>query len=165
VVTVKKEVGRILDHNGDIYPELFKDDTSAVWVCRAVRVYRFLDPILTANEIGEEKLFYKHMRYFVLHILARRSRVLRKPELDLSDADKLELSRELNDLATLIFNEVQSFRAIKGYLALSRNLTDMVQLAQRVMAAIATRDQTATTAAVAPSATPISPSPQPPATI
>lgn len=144
-VAVKKEVGKVLDRRGTIYPELFKDNTSAVGVCRAVRAYRFLDAILTANEVGAEKLFYRHLRYFILHILARKSAVLRNTELSIEN-DKATLSRELNDFATLVFNEVLRFPSTKGYLALSRNITDAAQLSRQVMAAFAAREQAAATA-------------------
>ncbi len=148
VITLKKEIGKILDRQGNIYAELFKSDTSAVWVCRAVRTYRFLDNILTRNEWGsgryEERMFYRHARFFILHILARKSKVLRKPELILAEEDKIVLSRELNEYATLIFNEAEKFRGAKGYLALSRNQTDGIQLADRVMHAINSIEQTKT---------------------
>lgn len=143
IVTVKKEVGKVLDRRGIIYPELFKDNTPAVWVCRAVRAYRYLDRILTANEIGQERLFYRHFRYFILHILARKSTVLRKSELSI-ESDKSVLSRELNEFATLIYNEVLRFDSTKGYLALSRNVTDAVQLSRQIMTAIAAREHAAT---------------------
>jgi hypothetical protein len=160
-VAVKKEVGKILDRKGTIYPELFKDNTSAVWVCRAVRAYRFLDAILTANEIGREKLYYRHFRYFILHILARKSAVLRNADLSIEN-DKTTLSRELNDFATLIYNEVLRFPSTKGYLALSRNVTDAVQLSRQVMAAIAAREQAASVVPNQPVQPPTAVSPTPP---
>jgi len=146
-VTAKKEFGRIWDRQGAIYPQLFKDTASAVWVCRAVRVFRFLNSILASNEAAAylyaERMFYRHARYFILHILARKSKMLRKPELALSEDDKLTLSRELNEFATLIFNEAEKFRGYTGYLALSRNMTWAVPLAERVMKAIADREAAA----------------------
>jgi hypothetical protein len=160
-VAVKKEIGKVLDRKGTIYSELFKDNTSAVSVCRAVRAYRFLDAILTSNEIGREKLFYRHLRYFILHILARKSSVLRNPDLNIEN-DKTTLSRELNDFATLIYNEVLRFPSAKGYLALSRNVTDAVQLSRQVMAAIAAREQAASVAPNPPTQAPTAVSPTPP---
>lgn len=160
-VAVKKEIGKVLDRKGTIYPELFKDNTSAVSVCRAVRAYRFLDAILTSNEIGREKLFYRHLRYFILHILARKSSVLRNPDLNIEN-DKTTLSRELNDFATLIYNEVLRFPSAKGYLALSRNVTDAVQLSRQVMASIAAREQAASVAPNPPTQAPTAVSPTPP---
>jgi hypothetical protein len=132
-VALKKEVGKIFVRTGAFYPILFNEHTDAVWVVRAVRAYRLLDGMISGREAGPEKLFYRYMRYFILHILARRSKVLRKPELSISADDQLVLSRELDDLGVLIYNSSQPFIASKGYLALSRNLTDCVQLAQSVM--------------------------------
>ncbi len=146
-VTTKKEIGKVLDRNGKIYPELFRDTTGALWVCRAVRAYRFLIGILYSNELASggttmyaSRMFYRHFRYFVLHVLARKSRVLRRPEINLSEDDLQVLSRELNELATIIFDEAEKFKGHKGYLALSRNLTDAVQLAEKVMNALAAKE-------------------------
>lgn len=144
-VAAKKEIGRIWDRQGTIYPQLFKDTTSAVWVCRAVRIFRFLNSIMESNEAAAygryaERMFYRHARYLILHILARKSKVLRKPELAMSQDDKLTLSRELNEYATLIFNEAEKLRGCTGYLALSRNMSWAVPLAESVMKALTERE-------------------------
>ena len=70
----------------------------------------------------------------------------------------LALSRDVNELATLIYNEAERMRGLTGYLALSRNLTISVQLATRVMTELTARDQAAAAAAQ------VSPSVQPPIT-
>jgi hypothetical protein len=154
-VTAKKEIGRVWNRQGAIYPALFQDTTSATRVCRTVRIYRFIDEILESNERAaefrySERIFYRHMRYFVMHILARKSTVLRKPELAVSEDDKLTLSREINEIATLIYNEAEAMQAPVGYLAVSRNLTWARPLADRVMQALATQEAARAQQAVAP---------------
>jgi len=161
-VVVKKEAGRLLDRNGAIYPLLFPPTCSAVWLSRAVRSYRFLDAFLSSREYGQEKLFYRHMRYFILHIFARRSRTLRRDDLDVSVSDKEDYSRMVDELSTLIFDEVQTFPIEKGWLALSRSLTDSVQLAAKIMTALRVKDDAAAFLAQPP--TTASPIPQPPST-
>lgn len=164
-VTVKKEVGKLLDRNGTIYAALFPANLDAGKVCRFIRIYRFLDQILTAREIGREKLYYRHLRYFILTIWSRRSAVLRATGLALTETEKQTLSRELDELGALIYTETVRFLTDKGWLAISRNLTDSSQLAQRVMQTLANSDAAAGAAAPAPApANPNSPNPQPPAT-
>lgn len=166
-VTVKKEVGKLLDRNGTIYASLFPANLDAGKVCRFIRVYRFLDQILTAREIGREKLYYRHLRYFILSVLSRRSGVLRATGLQPTEAEKQSLSRELDELAAVIYNEAVRFLSNKGWLAISRNLTDSSQLAQKIMQNLATGAAAAATPAPAAAPAPANPNssnPPPPAT-
>jgi len=139
-VIVKKEVGKLFDRNGPIYATLFAATTDAGRVWRYTQIFRFLDAIFSDREFGPERLFYRHMRHFVLHIWARRSRVLNSGGLMVTDDEKLILSREIDEIAAFIYNEILRFPTDKGMLAISRNLTDATQLAGQVMRALAARD-------------------------
>jgi hypothetical protein len=61
--------------------------------------------------------------------------LINKVEIDLSDDDKIELSRIALELAELIYNIAESQFASdqKGYLAIFKSLTDVVPLTSRVM--------------------------------
>ena len=84
-------------------------------------------------------MFYRHGRYFILHILTRRNQqMLRKPEINISDVDKTELSRVALELAELIYTEAETlFHRQRGYLAVFRSSTDAIPLAESVMQRIA----------------------------
>jgi hypothetical protein len=87
-------------------------------------------------------MFYRHGRFFVLHILARRHRTLiDKAETELSETDKNELTRAVIELAELIYTAAEArFSQSKGYLSVFRNLTDAAPLAQDVMQRLAQLD-------------------------
>jgi hypothetical protein len=139
VVAGKSEIGQIYDRNAGFYNSIFKDNLTGVHLCRAVRIFDYLNGILGASERAENdynrRMFFRHGRYFVFHILARRHRsLLDKPEMTLSEGDKTELSRVLLELAELIYQLAESrFKRVKGYLAIFRNTTDAIPLAQDVM--------------------------------
>ena len=139
IVAAKKEIGQLYERNGEIYPSLFRQSLSGVHLCRAVRIYDYLNGILFNSELTGgnyyRRMFFRHGRYFVLHILARRSRpLLDKPELELSEADKLDSSRLVLELAEIIFTVAEArFNHVIGYLAIFRNATDALPLAQDVM--------------------------------
>ena len=60
--------------------------------------------------------------------------MLDKPEMSLSEGDKSELSRVLLELSELIYQLAEGrFKRVKGYLAIFRNSTDAIPLAQDVM--------------------------------
>jgi hypothetical protein len=111
-----------------------------------VRIYEYLDDILAASERSENsysrRMFFRHGRYFLMHILARQHRViLDKPELTLSEEDKTELSRTILELAEFVYMEAEAmFSGVKGYLSVFQNVTDSQPLAQRVMQRLAERD-------------------------
>ena len=138
VVAAKREVSQLYKRE-HYYSTLFSDRLSGVTLCRYVRIFTYLDGIFAASErssSGRQKMFYRHGRFFILDILSRQNKaLLNKPEIDLSDADKNELSRIVNDLETLIYNIAESQFASenKSYLSIFKNLTDVRPLNSRVM--------------------------------
>jgi hypothetical protein len=147
VVAAKKESGQLYDRNGEYYPTLFGAGLSGIRLCRAVRIFEYLDRILAGSEAATnayfQRMFYRHGRFFIIHILARRHQpLLLKPELELSQADQLELSRFVTDLAELIYPIAEAVRLQtgKGYLSIFRNLTDAAPLARNVMQELAQQD-------------------------
>jgi hypothetical protein len=182
IVTAKKEVGQIHDRNGDFYPTLFTNGLSGVALCRATRIYNYFNGILAAAEASENgyfrRMFFRHGRFFILHIFSRRHQaLLRKAEIELSAADQSEMSRHLLDLAEVIYSVADAkFQRNKGYLSIFRNLTDAQPLAQEVMQRLDQLDAQRAAPPIAPAAvqapppaaattaTPASPTPPPSAT-
>lgn len=157
VVTAKKELGLIYDREGEFYPKLFKNSLTGVHLCRYVRIFECLDKIFAASVIAEtdwyRRMFYRHSRFFILHILARRHRaILDKPELVLSTDDQTELSRVALEIAELVYTTAEaSFNRMKGYLSIFRNMADSESLAQDVMKQLGAIDaQKAAAAAIHP---------------
>lgn len=136
IVTAKKESGQIYPQFNQI---LFPPDLSGLQLYRSVQIFQYLDGIFAASEQAEtetrRKMFYRHGRFFILHILARRHvPLLNKPELTISETDKTELSRISLELAELIYTVAESqCDPEKGYLSIFRNLTDAKPLALAVM--------------------------------
>lgn len=136
VVAAKKEIGQLYKR---YYLTLFSDKISGIMLCRYVRIFQYLEGIFSASEnaaTGRQKMFYKHGRFFILDILGRRNkRLINKVGIELSDDDKIELSRIALELAELIYNIAESQFASdqKGYLAIFKSLTDVVPLTNRVM--------------------------------
>jgi hypothetical protein len=164
VVAAKKESGQIYDQTGPYYPALFRGNLSGIQLCRAVRIHQYLNEIFAASERVEQnysarKMFFRHGRFFILHILARRSRrLIDKAEPSLSDADKAELSRAALELAELVYTAAEAmFNRSKGYLSIFRNMTDAEPLARDAMQRLAQQDAQRQPAAAAPT-TPNSPS-------
>lgn len=183
IVAAKKESGQLYNGDGEYYPTLFRAGLSGIQLCRSVRIYENLDSIFGASERAEtdyfRRMFYRHGRFFILHILARRKRpLIEKAEPELSALDQAELSRTATELAELIYSAAEAkFSRSKGYLSIFRNLTDAEPLAQDVMQRLAQQDaqkqaaaQAAVAAAAAPALAPAapanqnSPNPHPPAT-
>ncbi len=169
IVAAKKESGQLYDRHGVFYPTLFGAGLSGVRLARAVRIYDYLDGVLAASEAAsndyDQRMFYRHGRFFIMHTVARRKpAILDKAELVLSEADKLDLSRMLTDLAEFIFIRAEALRKQrnKGYLAIFRNLTDAEPLAATVMQDLANPAPLVPVAPVAP-AIPVMPAPVPPA--
>jgi len=139
IVAAKKEIGQIYDVSGPYYPTLFKEGLSGMRLCRAVRIYEYLDGILQSSETAEtemfRRMFYRHGRYFILCIVARKYPTLfSTSEIDLSDQDKIELSRGILEIAEVIYSAAEAqFNRSKGYLSIFRNLTDAEPLARHVM--------------------------------
>lgn len=147
IVAAKKEVGQLHDASGAIYPRLFTGTLSGVQLCRRVRIYEYMSEVIQnaeATETGLRTAFFRHGRYFVMHIVARKHRALiEKPELDLSNEDKLALSRLALDMTELVWDVAQRQAYQKGYLSVFRNQTDAEPLARAVMREIAERDKAA----------------------
>jgi AIPR protein len=144
VVTAKKEIGQLYKR---YYSNLFSNELSGILLCRYVRIFQYLDPIFADSEKAEtdirRKMFYRHGRFFILDILSRRCKpLINKPEVNLSQEDKTELSRIATDIAELIYSLAESLFASgnKGYLAIFKNLTDVVPLTSAVMEELACRD-------------------------
>jgi hypothetical protein len=139
IVIAKREIGQISDRNGAYYPTLFRDNLTGAQLYRKVQVYRYIDSILENEEStsrGQRKNFFRHGRYFIMHIWARRNQaMLNKAEFILSEDDKLEISRLILVIAEQIWTVSEAMFAAdpKGYLTIFRNLTDAEPLAQAVM--------------------------------
>ncbi len=146
VVAAKREISQLYKREHH-YSRLFSKQLSGVTLCRYVRIFQYLDQIFAASEKAEtenrRKMFYRHGRFFILDILSRRYKLLlNKPEVNLSQDDKTELSRIATDLAELIYSLAESLFASgnKGYLAIFKNLTDVVPLTSAVMQELDRRD-------------------------
>ncbi len=154
-VAAKKEVSRLWDQNGTLYKELFRADLSGLRMCRAVRLFRFIDQILSGSESSEtgynRRMFFRHGRYFVMAFVAHRAPdILRRAEYQLSAADRTAISRLTNELSELIYASSASWHGLKGYLAIFRNLTDAQPLADKVLTQLAANDIAATQQATPP---------------
>lgn len=146
VVAAKKEISQLYKREYH-YSTLFSEQLSGITLCRYVRIFQYLDQIFAASEKAEtenrRKMFYKHGRFFILDILSRRYKpLLDKPEVAISQDDETELSRITLELAELIYTIAESLfgNNQKGYLAIFRNLTDVVPLTSTVMQELARRD-------------------------
>lgn len=142
VVAAKKEVSRLWDQSGTLYPQLFSDALTGVRVCRLVRVFRMLNGILSATEQAEteyaRRMFFRHGRFFIMAFVAQRcTAVVNRAGHDLTDADRAELSRATNELAEAIYAESMDRQWEKGYLAIFRNLGDAQPLADKVIRRLA----------------------------
>lgn len=138
VVAAKKEVSRLWDQSGSLYPLLFSDSLTGVRVCRLVRIFRMLNGILAASEQAEtgyaRRMFFRHGRYFIMAFIAERCEaVVNRPGYDLTADDRTELSRATNELAEAIYAESMDRQWEKGYLAIFRNLGDAQPLADKVI--------------------------------
>lgn len=162
VVAAKKEIGQIYDPAGIYYPDLFKPDLTGIHLCRVVRIFQYLNEVLDGAEKSENsearRAFFRHGRFFILHIFAKRNQtLLNKNEGELSTEDKLQLSRVVLDLAEAIYAIAEDFfHADKGYLSIFRNSTDAVPLAQQIIKRLAEpntqQEETAPVDAIAPGA-------------
>lgn len=147
IVAAKKESGQLYDLNGEFYSKLFMDSLSGIQLSRSVRIFEYVDQIFSASERAEanysrRKMYYRHGRFFVLHIFARRHRALiEKSEADLSEPDKTDISRAAIELAENIYGVAEGmFGVYKGYLSIFRNLTDAEPLARVVMQRLSQQD-------------------------
>ncbi len=143
LVAAKREISQLYKH---YYVILFNDGISGVTLCRYVRIFQYLDEIFSASEkaaTNQQKKFYKHGKFFVLDILARRYKpLLNKHEVDLSEDDKIQLSRIGLEIAEIVYTVAESRFASdnKGYLAIFRNITDVKPLTSEVMQELDRRD-------------------------
>ena len=147
VVAAKKAVGQLFDIGGEYYPRLFQADLSGPGLIRRVRIYEFINGIFEASERAEasysrRKMFYRHGRLFILHIFARRHQgLIAKPEINLSESDKADISRAAIDVAELVYTTAEAtIGAYKGYLSIFRNMTDAEPLARETMRRLAAQD-------------------------
>jgi hypothetical protein len=155
-VAAKKEVGQLYDQRGAWYGTLFSNSLSGIALARKVAIYRYLGEILTASERAESAgsrrmAFYRHSVAFVLHILARGHQdLIAKPERDLSEKDKEQLSRFTTDLAELIYTRSEAtLGQTVGYLSIFRTLSTAQELSTSVMTKIAEDKASAVAAAEA----------------
>lgn len=143
VVAAKREISQLYKR---YYVILFSDAISGVTLCRYVRIFQYLDEIFSASEkaaTGQQKKFYKHGRFFILDILARRNKsLLNKHEVYLSEDDQIQLSRIGLEIAEVVYTVAESNFASdnKGYLAIFRNITDVKPLTSEVMQELDRRD-------------------------
>jgi len=136
---------RVWEQDGALYGLLFPASLAGIRVCRLVRVYRFIDRILADTERSENsyhrRMFFRHGRYFIMAFVALRSTgVIGKPQLEISVEDQTSLSQRTNELSELIYSETKPLQALKGYLAIFRNLTDAQPLADSVLQRLAQDD-------------------------
>jgi len=145
IVAAKREISQLYKREYH-YSTLFSDQLSGITLCRCVRIFQYLDEIFTVSERaarGKQKAFYRHGKFFILDIFSRHNKALiNKPEIDLSESDKDNLSRTAIEIAELIYTLAESRFATdnKGYLAIFKNLTDVVPLMSKVMQELARRD-------------------------
>lgn len=139
IVVAKKEINQLSDRNNAHYSRLFRNELNGTQLYRKVQIYRYIDSIFDNEENvsqGDRQMFFRHGRYFIMHIWARLNQgILNKAELILSEDDKLELSRQVLDLAESIWTIAEAMFAAdsKGYLTIFRNLTDAQPLSNEVM--------------------------------
>ena len=98
IVTAKQAVGTLYDGGGHLYPQLFRQQLSGVTLARSVRLYDYAMQLLFDSEMAEanysrRKMFYRHGRFFVLHIFARRNRAV----IDRADDDALRRAAIFGD--------------------------------------------------------------------
>jgi hypothetical protein len=142
VVAAKKEVSRLWDQSGPLYPQLFIDTMTGIRICRLVQIFRFLNEILAGSERSENayfrRMFFRHGRYFIMAFVALRCpQIITRAAHDLSAEDRTELSRQTNELSELIYAASADRQWEKGYLAIFRNLTDAQPLADKVLQRLA----------------------------
>ncbi len=142
IVVAKREISLISDRNGTYYSRLFRAGLTGTQLYHAVQIFRYIDNLFEHAEnaeTGRRQMFFRHGRYFIMHIWGRLNQaILNKVELILSDNDKLEISRQILELAEQIYSIAEPMFAAdqKGYLKIFRTMTDAEPLAQTVMAHI-----------------------------
>jgi len=147
-VAAKKEVGRLWDQDGPYYPRIFTPTLSGIHLFRMVRIYRLIDITLNGTEWSEtsyqRRMFFRHGRYFIMTFVAHLSLdIINRPSIDISQEDKNVLSRRINEISELIYNESVPMQIFKGYLSIFRNLGDSQPLADRVLNRLAQQDAAA----------------------
>lgn len=139
IVAAKKDISQLIDRNGSYYRNLFHEGLDGAGLYRMVQIYRYVDTLLGNEEgtsSGRRKMFFRHGRYFIMHIWARCNQVMiNKAEFILSADDKLEISRQIFALVEQIWSIAEPRFATdsKEYLIIFRNLADAEPLAQAVM--------------------------------
>lgn len=139
IVVAKRNSSQLYDRNRAEYGRLFPTALSGVTLYRHVQVYRYLYGILQNQELteaGRRRNFFRHGRYFILHIWARRNQpAFQHQAIVLTNDEKLQFSATILQVAESVYDVAeQLFSAnTRGYLAIFRNQTDATQLAQAVM--------------------------------
>lgn len=142
VVAAKREIGRLWDQDGEFYGQLFPAALTGLRVCRIVRIFRFIDQILSATERSstgyERRMFFRHGRFFIMAFVGHCSTdVFSRPDFALSEQDQTLLSQRVNEISEAIYTLTVPTQTVKGYLAIFRNLTDSQPLADRVLRLLA----------------------------
>lgn len=159
VVIAKREIGRLWEQEGAVYSQLFPASIAGVRICRLVRIYQFIDRILAGSERAEtaydRRMFFRHGRYFIMALVAHRlPRLVGKAAPVLTAEEESEISRETNHLSEVIFATSKAMQVERGFLAIFRNLTDALPLAEKVLLRLAELDAAQNTQAPASAAAP-----------
>jgi hypothetical protein len=138
-VIAKRNSIELTDRKSEVYKRLFSERLTGMKLYRLYVVFRFLNNIADETErtsaTPEEKIFYRHMRYFVFQFIKRRlSAILDRNEQTLSDSDKQELSRAFNQIGEKARELCDVYE--QGYLAISRNNGTCQDLANRLQQAL-----------------------------
>ncbi|KAB2928909.1 MAG: AIPR family protein [Leptonema illini] len=144
VVWVKKEPSQLLNIESDYYRSLFSTDLTAFQLINSVRLYRYVCNRLNAEEnraVGQERLIYKHGKYALAWILAKRlNTAIDLPRLletaGLEEALSVpfdELRQRLSDSVRVTLQLSEKKDYLKGPRAFFCSQTDVIPLLQNVM--------------------------------
>lgn len=139
VVWLKKEPAQLLDTESAAYQNLFRAGLTGIELANAVRALRYVQSRMLVEAVvanGPERLTYKHGAYALGFILVKR---IRQVIAGAALIDETKLNAELGvpfDAARqTLWGTVQPKTALKGPLAIFRNLTDAVPLLRDTMIA------------------------------
>jgi hypothetical protein len=144
IIAAKKDRGQLYPYYKD---RLFPRHLAGMKLYRYVQYFRCIDSLLQKSEDAEtafrRRAFYRHGRYFIIHIFARRDKkMVDDPQVKLNQQGMANLSRKIIELAEFIYTlaEARYSSGSKGYLSIFRNQTDAVPLAQAVMQKLEEQD-------------------------
>jgi AIPR protein len=123
-VLAKQNSLELIDVKTNIYRKLFPDSLTGMRLYRKVIIFRFLNGLADETErtsvTPDERIFYKHMRYFIFHLIRRNLyQILDKNEQSISKDDMQILSRAFNNLGEAVRELCSIYE--QGYLAISRS--------------------------------------------